>query len=133
MTGRTFQLFLCSLAACGSFLAACSSGSETAEVLCTLESRPAIVVTATESATGQPVRGFTATLSRTDGYLETQTASATDNIVALAFEGRNRVDGTYDVKVTRSGYQDWLADDVFVAAGECHVETVALEAAMRPL
>jgi hypothetical protein len=113
-------------------LSGCSSGSEP-EVFCTTESRPAIVVNATDSVTKQPVYGFTGTVFRADGYRQTATAHPTINSMGFAFEGQDPVVGVYSVKVTKTGYQDWEAKDVVVTEDRCHVKTVSLDAMMVPL
>lgn len=47
----------------------------------------------------------------------------------LAFERP----GTYRVTVTAEGYRPWAKDGVRVTEGECHVQTVELEALMQPV
>ena len=115
-------------------LFACSSGSDFQEqIACPAISKPAISVSATDSVTKQPVYGITGTVVRADGYTETQTAPANFSSLAFAFETVTSTAGTYDVKVTKAGYQDWQAKDVVVTSGACGVQTVNLEAAMVPL
>lgn len=113
-------------------LAACSSGSDP-EVICTTESRPALGVTATDNVTKEPIYGFTGTVLRADGFSQTATAHPTMGSLAFAFEGQEPVTGSYSVKVTKAGYQDWEVKDVIVSEDRCHVETVSLKAEMVPL
>jgi hypothetical protein len=113
-------------------LAACSSGSDP-EPACTMESRPAIVVTVIDSLTKERVYGATATILRTDGFTQTSIPHSTIYRVAFAFEGVEPVVGSYSVKVTKVGYQDWEAKDVVVTEDRCHVQTVSLDAMMVPL
>ncbi len=77
---------------------------------------------------------ITGTIVRTDGYTETQTAAPSLHFLSFAFETTVPRGGTYNVKVTKAGYQDWQANDVVVTRmNECFMRTVSLEAAMVPL
>ncbi len=113
-------------------LVACSSGSDSEPVICTTESRPAIALSAIDSATRQPVIGYTATVVREDGYTETVTTTHSGHLL-FAVEGVNQMDGIYDVKVTMAGYRDWHANDVVASRGDCGVNQVSLEAELVPL
>lgn len=41
--------------------------------------------------------------------------------------------GTYDITISKFGYMTWSAENVTVAAGECHVVPVSMDAALIPV
>lgn len=106
-------------------LSACDSNDD--GVACTLEARPAITVTVMIDNGETPDDGiYEATV--TDGdFSETQ--PVVDGKASLAHERA----GTYRVEVTTTqGQPVWHQDDVSVARGECHVDTVELTALVEP-
>lgn len=95
---------------------------------------PGIVVEIHHSQTRAPLadsaRGFVLEAAYSDslwphGYANTGQMLSR----AAAYERA----GTYSVLVTRAGYANWSQGNVRVTRGECHVHTVALVAALRPV
>ena len=117
-------------------LVACSSGSSPSDsassIPCPSIALPAITVSVVDSLTRQPISGATVTALRADGYAETQTAGLAGT-QSFAYQTLIPMDGVYDLKATKEGYQDWQAKDVAVTQGICGPQTVELEAAMVPL
>ena len=98
-------------------------------LVCTEEYRAGITVEVTDSATGLPAADG-ATLTVTEGaYTESWTDAFGGSTLAGAWERA----GTYDVAVAKDGYHTWIRTGVFVDADECHVISVALDAALVPI
>ena len=126
--GPTNHLWL--LLTAGVVAGACSSGSNGidrpgSDVVCTLEARAGITLTAVDSVSGQPI-GTTGSAGAQDGgYSEKAIAiSGTPVRYSMAFERP----GTYAVTVAVDGYQAWRATGVVVPRDACHVITVQLTA-----
>ncbi len=95
-------------------------------IACTLEYRAGITVEITDSATGlAAAEGATLTI-REGEYVE----SWTDTFGGVTLAGAWERAGTYDVTVAKDGYHTWIRTDVVVDADECHVHSVALQAAL---
>ena len=98
--------------------------------LCTMEGRPAVHVQVADAQTGESLL-VQSTIRVQDGaYVDS--ATPTDpaiSAVNLAYERS----GNYIVQVDRAGYHPWKQENVRVRKGECHVQTVKLEAKLRKL
>jgi hypothetical protein len=91
-------------------LAGCGDDS-TGPILCTEEFRLGISIQVRDGATGAGAAvGAEGTITEQD-YVE---------VLQRA--------GTYDIRITKPGFNEWTASQVTVTADECHVRTVGLEA-----
>lgn len=125
---RRAAAVLCVLAAAAAALAACGDGGSPAGVDCPDVFRPMIVVQVTDASTGQPAaEGAGGTIS--EGAFTSQLIRYGTDRLAPQATGRP---GTYDVVVTRPGFQSWIRTAVQVPAAECGTETVYLEAFLVP-
>lgn len=108
-------------------LAGCGDGT-TGPIVCTDEFVFGISIEVRDGSTGLPAAlGADGTL--TDGdYVESLQVLGDDTMV-----GAGERAGTYDVRITKAGYEPWTAARVTVTADECHVRTVFLEANLLPL
>ena len=93
---------------------------------CDAVSKPGIVLTIVDGATGNPIEE--ATVIATEGsYSETvnlPSSPPAPGHAVLAFERP----GTYRVEVQAPGYLPWIMSSVRVTRDDCHVETVVLTA-----
>ena len=90
---------------------------------CTLEARPALIVTVRDSTTGAPAAGAARVVARSGAFADT--AHAGDDHAGpypLAYERA----GTYVLTVEHEGYRAWSRSGIRVGAGECHVRTEAV-------
>jgi hypothetical protein len=92
------------------------------ETICTMEARPGIVVrvTATESSAIESAMVY----AREGSYVDS--VRVWDGRASLVHERA----GEYVVTVENDGYDTWRQEGVRVKQGECHVQTVELEAAL---
>lgn len=92
-----------------------------------------LLVSVVDSITGGPVVTENEVVAIDGSYADTATAtldrSETQALAGLATERP----GTYHVETTAEGYRPWAKDGVRVSDGECHVQTVELEALMQPV
>jgi hypothetical protein len=108
------------------------AGCDTLPLACTLEARAAISVEIRDSATFAP-RADGATVAVTEGaYSDTLILCGWLGLEGLTRCGAWERAGTYDVLVTRPGYQPWTRAAVRVTSDACHVRGVALTALLRP-
>lgn len=123
-SGIVSSLILLTLAGCRS-----ETTVDGREIACTTELVAGIQVTVFERETGLPI-SCDASVTVIDGsFEETVTKDNNDTCenttpISLAFERP----GTYNVRVTKSGFADWQQMDVAVTANVCHVNTVSLQA-----
>jgi hypothetical protein len=108
---------------------------------CTLEIRPGIVLEIRESTTGIPAAcGATVTV-RDDEFKEIQTLEpcdplnppVPDRLFALQMRFARERPGEYDIEIQKQGFRSWRLEDVRVAAGQCHVQTVTVRAFLEPV
>lgn len=99
--------------------------------ICTDSREPALLVFLVDSATARPVVTENEVVVRDGDFSDTAEAWVTGSQTAggLAHERP----GTYHVEATAEGYRLWTKQGVRVSEGECHVQTVELEALMQPL
>lgn len=121
LTNRSFakRLAIPLLAAA---LAGCGDDS-TGPIVCTEEFRYGITIEVRDGGTGAPAAvGAEGTLTE-GAYVEALMVFGDDTML-----GAGERAGTYDVLITKPGFEDWTASRVTVTADECHVQTVALQA-----
>ena len=105
-----------------------------AQVACTADFVPGVVVQISDSKTGAPLADSALAIAREKEYADTlDPFEYTSEGPLGSQQGAGERAGTYDVIVTRPGYVQWRAHGVRVAKDECHVKTVFLEARLRPL
>lgn len=96
---------------------------------CTTDLRWGLRVTVRNAETGAPA-GLGAIVTATDGaHLETLQPFAD----SLSFFGAAERPGSYDVRVSRAGFEPWSRQDVKVRDGGCHVVTTDLDVRLEPL
>lgn len=97
---------------------------------CTTVAPPAIAVSVEHAETGEPIDD--ALVIARDGFFadsaRTEVVPGRPHTVALATERP----GTYTVLVEKTGFLDWIREDVTATDGGCHVNTVELHAHMVP-
>ncbi len=103
-------------------LAGCGDDS-TGPIACTEEFRYGITIEVRDGATGAGA-AVGAEGSLTEGsYVEELMVFGEDTML-----GAGERAGTYDVLITKAGFEDWTASRVTVTADECHVHPVGLQA-----
>ena len=112
-------------------LSACGGDSTNDGVVCTLELRPGITIEVLDATAAAASCGAQAVI--TEGvYSETAqntTIPCVDTVRLMgAFERR----GTYNVTVSKPGFQPAVFNNVVVTADVCHVVTVNLTAQLKP-
>ena len=114
------------LLAAGIVAGACSAGSKGVDdVVCTMEARPGINLTAIDSVGGQPISAAGVAVAEEGSYSDKAIAlPGTPVRYSMAYERA----GTYTVTVAVDGYQSWRATGVVVRRDVCHVITVQLTA-----
>ena len=124
LTGR---FILAGAAVAGSLLAACSDAA-TDPIICTEEFRFGLSIRVLDGATGAGAAvGAQGTITEGD-YVEQLQVFGDDGMY-----GAGERAGTYDIRITKQGYEEWTASQVTVTADECHVQTVSLQANLVPL
>lgn len=97
---------------------------------CTTVAPPAIAVSVEHLETGELIDD--ALVVARDGFFadsaRTEVGSGGPLTVGLATERP----GTYTVRVEKSGFVDWIREDVTATDGGCHVNTVNLSAHLVP-
>ena len=96
---------------------------------CATEARYGLRITVRDAQTGAPA-GFGARVTATSGSYGEDLAAFTDS---LTFVGATERAGTYDILVSRTGYQSWTRQGVVVRPGRCHVDAQAIEARIQPI
>jgi hypothetical protein len=103
---------------------------EIGPIACGGESAPYLVLEVRDAHTNMPAARGASGLAR-DGR------SFTDELRPLGdlemYPTTTARPGTYDVVVTKAGYQTWRAHDVHVREGTCGVRTVQLRVRLEPL
>ncbi len=107
----------------------CNSDSNDSEEVCTTEAVPAISVSVIDEQTGD-LMSCGATLEIQDtGFEETVTNEDSDTCDdTVPLEGAFERPGFYNLTVYKEGYEYWYEYNIEVREGECHVDTVDLEA-----
>ena len=95
---------------------------------CTTSVEPGLIVRVLDDATGAPAAHGATASAVDDEHQETLRNPSPDDPAAELLYGADEREGTYTVRVTKSGYLDWVRERVRVTADECHVRTVTLDA-----
>ena len=101
---------------------------------CTLNIAPAITVRTLEAGTGKNVTDSAQGTVSEGAFVDSLRPAQIDAAggVQLLSAADERA-GTYEVFVERPGYQALSLSAVEVRAGDCHVQTVALDLTMVPI
>lgn len=100
--------------------------------LCTTSVEPAVTVVVTDSITGGPAADGAAGAISEAGYVDSLRPSVWDGSGRLtALQAGLERPGTYRVELMAPGYAAWVRQGVVARSGECHVETVSLEARLQ--
>lgn len=103
---------------------------------CLAEIKPAIIVEIRDARTGVPLaqlaRGVVQDRAYGDSLIPAGWESQ-DPTTMYARRAANERPGTYEVRLERPGYHRWQAHRIRVHAGQCGVQTVRLQARLRPL
>ena len=109
-------------------LAGCDGPSS----VCTMEMRPGLQVTITDSTSGEPRAGAALAIARDGAYADTLDPGVSNGDVMITRQGAYERQGIYDVVVRAPGYRDWIQQGVMVRSGQCHVSVARLEAKLQP-
>lgn len=96
--------------------------------VCTTEARTAVSVEMRDGRTGAALTGPATLAVREGAFSDSAEIPAGHSTAGVAYERA----GVYVVTVKKEGYVDWTRANVAVRRGECHVETVRLEALLEP-
>jgi hypothetical protein len=91
--------------------------------VCTLIAVEALTVTVVDAATGQRICDATVTATEGAFTVELRPFGPAQD---CSYSGPTERPGSYEVRVTRTGYEAALRPDVTVTADECHVIPVRL-------
>ncbi len=98
-------------------------------VVCTTQVVPAIEVAVFEQETGfASACGATVTIEDgnfTQSLTNDDSSNCNDNFIFAMADER---EGSYDITVSKAGFQDWIQRDVRVTSNVCHVNTVTVQA-----
>lgn len=101
--------------------------------VCSASVEPGIVVTITDSASGEPRAAVAMALAREEAFVDTLDPAVSRGGVLISRQGAHERTGIYEVTVRAAGYRDWVRRGVIVRPGECHVQRAELEAPLQPL
>lgn len=111
------------------FTVGCYTGGSPASLICTDVYLYGLTVEVRDAGTLAPIADG-ATLTITEGsYVET----VTDAWDGTSFAAAGERPGTYEVRVTKDGYQPWVRSGVLITGDECHVTPRNLEARLEPV
>ena len=103
------------------------------EIICTTEARAGILINVFDQTTGDPLCGVDGLIMANE-YVEEIQSPVLANCADAPFQGAHERTGTYQVVVSKVGYQDWQSDAISVEmADECHVDTQILEVYLNPV
>lgn len=107
----------------GIFCCLLAGSCDTAEpVLCTLEARPGIEIEVRDAFTGEAAAAGAVGIATENAFADTLRG------VPLVLTGLYERAGTYEVLITKAGYNAWRVSGVKIERDECHVMTVRLKA-----
>ncbi|HTJ22121.1 MAG TPA: hypothetical protein VL383_06985 [Gemmatimonadaceae bacterium] len=113
----------------------CGSPTDSGDVTCSRELRPAIEVDVFDARTGTPAAAG-ATVLLSGSAQDSVTAPSTAGALVVAkvwYEDRVKA-GSYSVTVRKLGYSDWTQSNIHVQADQCHVRTFErLAARLEPV
>jgi hypothetical protein len=108
-------------------LLACNDGVMGPGPVCTADFRYGLNVTVLDGSGGPAAQGSIG-IAKDGSHEETL-----DIIGAETMAGAGERPGTYDITISKTGYMTWSAENVTVAADECHVIPVSLQANLIPV
>ncbi len=100
---------------------------------CTAHIQPGIIVTIIDSATGEPRAAQASGVAQVGSFTDSLRPYGYDG-QPLAMISRHAADerpGTYTVTIHAPGYRDWQGPGLRVSPGECHVQTVSVDARLQ--
>lgn len=110
------------------YLNGCETLTSRADVLCTMEARPALQVNAVDAQTGKSILSGATVIVQDGQFVDSvQVSDSMAGSIGLAHERSGR----YEVIIRKSGYKSWSQKEVQVKKGECHVEPVKVEARLE--
>ena len=123
--------------AVGLVTAACASDEPVgSSYVCTADVKPAIVVEIMD-LTGAPLADNARGAVHDGTYVDSLTPYGfLGGRLPTPMRSRRAADerrGRYRVEVRHPGYQTWVATDIVVTAGPCHVQTRTLTARLAPM
>ena len=100
---------------------------------CTLEARAAIVVEIRHAFTGAPLADSAEVRVTEGSFLELlELCGVTGTLELVRRCGVYERTGTYEILVTRPGFEPWSRSGIPVMRDACHVRTATLGAALMP-
>lgn len=99
--------------------------------VCTAHMEPGIVVTITDSASGEPRAAEAVAVAREQAFVDTLGPAVSEGGVLISRQGAFERKGIYEVTVRAPGYRDWVRSGVLVRPGDCHVQQVELQAPLQ--
>ena len=108
-------------------LALCIACSGRDLIICTTNFAPAVVVEIRDSTTGAPLAQGARGAVQEGTFIDSLRPLSSTTLQAAGERP-----GIYTVTVVHPGYSQWLRTDVHVQRGECHVQTVTLQALLQP-
>jgi hypothetical protein len=105
------------------------------DLVCTTESRPAVIVEIRDAGTGAPLAYDARGVVRDGAYadsLRPAMSSTSDPRTLYSRAAAHERAGTYAIEVVHPDYATWTTTGVRVAMGSCHVKTVTVQAKLSP-
>lgn len=109
-------------------LAGCNSFGPT----CTTEAPPAIQVSVEHAESGEPIDDALVVVQDGSFADSARTDAAGPGGPHFWVSFASERPGTYTVRAEKSGFVDWIREDVTATEGRCHVNTVQLHAHLVP-
>ena len=105
---------------------------------CSDSVEPGIIVEIRDAHTGIPLAGLARGVVRDGAFVDSLRPHSflrSDDIEGsmLSRSAANERAGEYTVEIQRHGYRRWIATDVRVRRGGCHVKTRQIRAALVPV
>ena len=109
----------------------CNTGPD--EVACTENLAYGLTVRVTDSVTGVPAGRLATVVAQEGAYQETLLFMGDLGVAdSLTFFGAAERAGTYQISVSKAGYQTWTRGGLEVLADVCHVHGVTVDAKLQP-
>jgi hypothetical protein len=104
------------------------------DVVCTENLAFGLTVKVRDSVTGVPAGRQAIVIAQEGSYTETlQFLGAISPTDSLTFFGAAERAGTYQITVTKAGYQTWIRSGVEVVADVCHVHPAVVDVRLQPI
>lgn len=118
------------LKACGYGLAAACTAA-CSEPGCTLIAVPGVVVEIRDGADGTPLAATAHGVVQEGAYTDSLRLDGNPEPDALVRSAAYERPGVYRVTVEHEGYAEWRREQARVRSGDCHVQTVHLQAQLQ--